>query len=52
MATSWTLGSPFSGAVPVQPCRGAAFGVLLVDGLALVVEFENVGEDGEADLRL
>src|SRR5262249_43560113 len=41
-----------AGAVPVQPGRGATLGVLLVGRHALVVKFEDVGEDREAGLHL
>ena len=45
-------GWQFACAVPVEPGGGAALGVLLVDRLSGVVELEDVGEDGEADLQL
>jgi hypothetical protein len=41
-----------SGAVQVEPGGGAALGVLLVDRVAVVVEFQDIGKDGEAGLQL
>src|SRR6266536_1446092 len=45
-------GRKFPCAVPVEPRRGASLGVLLVGRVAVLVKFEDVGEDGEADLHL
>jgi hypothetical protein len=41
-----------SGAVPVEPGGGAALGMLLVDRVTVVVKFQDIGKDGEADLQL